>query len=227
MNLKVYAKNVTKTESIFVITSMIVTLGITLLSADFKWGYVAAFSLAVGMYSILCIFAFFISDNYLKKLLLFGLSAGIIELFADKWLVHDILSLVYPINEPKIWYSPNYMPFAWAVVLVQVGYLGWLISEKKNVIEGMILCFIIGICFIPVFEQCAYFANWWYYNPCKMLFNTPWYIIISEGFICLLLPLMFHYLSEHNNKWLFVLTLGALEGVCIFISYFFIYHLFE
>jgi len=214
-----------KVEAVFIISSMIVTLAVTLLSAHYKWGYQSAFFLAVGMYAILLTFAFVTSDDYLKKLLIFGLIAGVVELIADKWLVQNIQSLVYPENEPKLWCSPNYMPFAWAVVLVQVGYLGWLISTKEKMIEAMILCLIIGICFIPVFEQCAYFANWWYYNPCKMLFNTPWYIIVSEGLICFFLPVMFFYMSR--RRWLMPVLFGIGEGLWIFVSYFLMYNLLK
>lgn len=225
MIFQIEAKNFKKRETMFVIASMVITLAIALFAAYFNWGYKSAFALAIGMYSILTLFAFVTSDVYLKKLLLLGLIAGIVELIADKWLVHDITSLVYPPNEPKIWCSPNYMPFAWAVVLVQVGYLGRIISKRDTVGSEMLLCFVIGVGFIPVFEQCAYYADWWYYNPCKMLFNTPWYIIVSEGFICSLLPLMFSYLNERN--WVFTLLMGVIEGVWIFVSYFLIYYLFE
>lgn len=223
--LNTYGKNLMTLQSVFIIISMIVTLGITLLSAHFKWGFVSAFLLATGMYATLLAFAFITSDTYLKRLLLFGLAAGIIELIADKWLVQDIKSLVYPATEPKIWCSPDYMPFAWAVVLVQVGYLGFMISTKKKMIEAMLLCFVIGICFIPVFEQCAYSAGWWYYNSCKMLFNTPWYIIISEGMICFFLPFIFFYETKHNN--LSAVIAGVLEGFWIFISYFIMFNLLK
>ncbi len=225
MLLRTYAKNLTKKESVFIIISMIVTLGITLLSAHFKWGFESAFILAIGMYLILTGYAFINSDRFLKKLLLFGILAGFTELIADKWLVQNIHSLVYPQNEPKILCSPNYMPFAWAVVLIQVGYLGWLISQQQKMIEAMILCLIIGICFIPVFEQCAYYANWWYYNPSKMLLNTPWYVIISEGLICFFLPAIFFYETNHGKK--FAILFGIGEGLWILVSYFLIYHLIE
>ena len=102
---------------------------------------------------------------------------------ASNWLVNDLHSLFFPAGERLIWASPYYMPFAWAVVLVQVGYLGRIIRKNDTVKSEMFLCFLLGIGFIPVFEQCAYYADWWYYNPCKMLFDTPWYIIVSEGFI--------------------------------------------
>jgi hypothetical protein len=225
MLLKTYARNLNTKQSVFIIISMVITLGITLLSAHFKWGYFSAFLLATGMYCAIAAFAFITSDTYLKKLLLFGMAAGFTELITDKWLVQDISSLVYPEGESKIWCSPDYMPFAWAVVLVQVGYLGFMISTKKKMIEAMVLCMLIGICFIPVFEQCAYSAGWWYYNPCKMLFNTPWYIIVSEGLICFFLPLIFFYETKHG--WISAFTAGILEGLWIFVSYYLMYNLLK
>lgn len=220
-----YIRNLIKKETLFVLATMTITLAITLLSAYYDWGYWSAFALATGMYAVLTAFAFLNNDDFLKRLLLFGLVAGFVELLADKWLVHDISSLVYPAGEPKLWYSPNYMPFAWAVVLVQVGYLGWMISKKVKMPEAMLLCMAIGIVFIPVFEQCAYWADWWYYNPAKMLLNTPWYIIFAEGIICFFLPAIFFY--ELKNKWITALVLGVLEGLVIFLAYFITYNLIE
>lgn len=223
--LKNYFHNVLRKESLFILTCMGVTLGVTLLSAYFRTGYWSAFALATGMFAVLTAFAFIRKDDFLKRLLLFGLVAGFMELFADKWLVQNISSLVYPDGEPKIWHSPNYMPFAWAVVLVEVGYLGWCISNKVKMIEALFLCMLIGIFFIPVFEQCAYWAKWWYYNPCKMLLNTPWYIIFAEGIICFFLPAIFFL--EIKNKWTTAVIFGIFEGIIILLAYMITYNLIE
>lgn len=220
-----YLQNLRKKESIFIILCMMLTLGVTLLSAHFKTGYWSAFALAIGMFSIISIFAFINKDGFLKRLLLLGIIAGLVELLADKYLVEDIASLVYPADEPKIWCSPNYMPFAWAVVLVEVGYLGWMISNKVKMVEAMLICMVIGFCFIPIFEQCAYYAGWWYYVPCKMLFNTPWYIIAAEGIICFFLPILFYF--ETKFKWSSALLFGIFEGLVIYAAYWFTFKIIE
>ncbi|MBK7764539.1 MAG: hypothetical protein IPI46_14560 [Bacteroidetes bacterium] len=218
-----YAKNILHKDSVFIICCMVITLSVTLASAYFHTGYWTAFTLAIGMYAIISFYAFFTKEKFLQRLLLFGIVAGFVELYADCWLVHNVASLVYPANEPKLACSPNYMPFAWAVVLIEVGYLGWCISNKVKMFEAMLLCMLIGIFFIPVFEQCAYWANWWYYNPCKMLLNTPWYIIVAEGIICFFLPAIFYL--EVKYHWLSAFLLGLFEGIVIFLAYCVTYYL--
>ncbi|MBU3676355.1 MAG: hypothetical protein FGM54_04135 [Chitinophagaceae bacterium] len=217
--------NLKRKETLFVLISMVITLVVTLLSAYFKTGYWSAFALATGMYGVLGLFAYTQKDMFLKQLLLFGIIAGTVELLADCWLVETAQNLVYPANEPKLLCSPNYMPFAWAVVLVQVGYLGYLISSKVKMFEAMLLSMLIGMVFIPVFEQCAFWAEWWYYKPCKMLLNTPWYIIMAEGIICFFLPAIFFV--ETQKRIIATVLFGLAQGLLIFIAYYISYKLIE
>lgn len=210
-------------EKVFVIASMVVTLSIALLAAKFHWGYPSAFALAFGMFGILAIYAWYKKDVFLRHLLAFGLAAGFLELFADNWLVNTIQSLVYPAEEPKIWASPNYMPFAWAVVLVQVGYLGYLFSKKHSMIKAMMLSFVIGMCFIPLFETFAKYAGWWYYHPTRMIGNTPLYIILGEGLICFTLPFIYHKSIRHKLLW--SILAGAIQGLWIWGAYYIAYRL--
>lgn len=211
-------------ETVFIISTMLLTLCIALLSARFDWGYQSAFWLATGMFSAIAAFAFWFNDVFLKRLLLFGIAAGFTELLADAWLVYGIDSLVYPLEEAKIWASPNYMPFAWAVVLIQVGYLGWLYAQSHTIIPAMGISCLIGMLFIPAFETCAKFAEWWFYKPSSpMLFNTPIYIIVGEGLIALLLPLIYN--KEMKKNYLFSFFAGILQGLWIFASYFLAYQI--
>jgi uncharacterized protein with NAD-binding domain and iron-sulfur cluster len=209
-------------EAGFILTSMIVTIGFAALDALYDWGPVTAFMLSIGMYSTLLIYAIRRQDRFLRKLLLFGILAGIVELSADNWLVNGIHSLIYPPGEPFLWASPAYMPFAWAVVLVQVGYLGYLISKKRTALTTFILTFIIGLLFIPAFEYMAKYADWWQYvSSAKMILETPYYIILGEGLICAVLP--FIYTKAWKLKWWFSILAGILMGVWIFLSYFISY----
>jgi hypothetical protein len=212
-------------QRVFIILTMLLTLGCALLDAYIDAGYWSAFCLAIGMYCILTTYAIIAKDTLLKHMLVLGIVAGITELLADKYLVVDIASLVYPAEEPKLYYSPNYMPFAWAVVLIQVGYLGWMISSRTSLLKAMLLCALIGFVFIPIFEQCAYWAEWWYYKPCKMLLNTPWYIIAAEGIICFFLPAIFAI--ESRNKYLLAVGLGIAEGLIIYFAYKLTYTIIE
>jgi len=214
-------QNLHKKEVKFVITTLIITVAVAAISAHFKLTWRSGFALAFGMYGILTWFANKQKDDFLKRLLVFGLIAGIVELLADCWLVQHTGTLVYATGEPMIACSPLYMPLAWAVILIQIGYLGWLISSKEKMWVSMIASTIIGFAVIPLFEHWAKNAGWWYYQNCKMIGNTPWYIILGEGLICSFLPLFFTYI--HRKNYAYQVLLGIIEGLWIWLSYFIVF----
>lgn len=213
-----------KKERVFILVTMVLTLGIALLDAKLALGYKSASFLAFGMYGVITIMAFKWRDSFLKKLLIFGLFAGFTELIADNWLVNGINSLFYPIEEEHLWASPVYMPFAWAVILIQVGYLGGLISMKHNLVKSILVSFLIGMCFIPIFETCAKFAGWWHYDSINVFVNTPYYIIFGEGLICAAIPLVFHKMVR--TSWVNTAVMGIVMGLWIYASYYFGFHIF-
>lgn len=206
------------TEARFIIGTIIITLTIAAISSYTDAGWFSAFSLAVGMYVVISGFALWQKDQFLYRLLLFGLVAGAVELLADCWLVQSTGTLIYPENEPMIACSPLYMPFAWAVVLIQVGYLGWLISGHKPLWVSMLATMGLGLLFIPLFEHWAYGAGWWYYIDTPMVFNTPYFIILGEGLICMMLPLLFKL--QAHKKYTMAIFLGAAQGFWIWLAYF-------
>jgi hypothetical protein len=70
-------------------------------------------------------------DKFLGRFLLFGLIVGLTELPADAWLVDYTRTLDYSIGGgPMIWRSPLWMPLAWEVVAVQLGYIGLRLWES-------------------------------------------------------------------------------------------------
>ncbi len=209
----------------FVIGTLVLTVVIASLSAVFRLGWISGFTLAIGMFGLLAGFAFRQNDLFLKKLLVFGIAAGSAELLADCWLVEKTGTLIYASGEPMIACSPLYMPFAWAVLLIQIGYLGWLISREEKMWVSIIATTFIGFAVIPLFEHWAKDAGWWYYVNCKMIFNTPWYIILAEGMICSFMPLFFSHI--HQKKFVLQLPLGIIQGLWIWASYFIAFRLIE
>lgn len=158
------------------------------------------------------------------RLVIIGTIAGIIELFTDHYLVETIGSLVYPDTELMIWSSPAYMPFAWANVLLQLSFVGMLLTSRFGLLVASILLCIAGGMYIPMYEHLAKGAGWWWYNHnTPMLFNAPVYVIISEALISLSLPGLVIF-SEHNKLGKSV-SLGILEGAWIFISAWLAFHL--
>jgi hypothetical protein len=132
MFLKSLPQKLKKKETRFVIVTLIITVAVAAISARFHLTWRSGFCLAAGMYMLLGWFAFSQKDFFLKRLLVFGVAAGVVELLADCWLVKNTGTLVYPTDEPMVACSPLYMPLAWAVILIQIGYLGWLISNKEK-----------------------------------------------------------------------------------------------
>ena len=208
-------------EAKFIFISILLTLSVAMFSSYTQAGWMSAFLLALGMYALIAVFAVLTRDGFLYRLLVFGLVAGVVELLADCWLVNSTGTLVYAGSEPMIACSPFYMPFAWAVVLIQVGYLGWLIAGHKPLWVSMLASMLIGIGFIPLFEHWANGAGWWIYQDCPMIGNTPYYIILAEGLICLTLPLFFK-IQSHRNYGLAILF-GVFQGLWIWLAYYLSY----
>jgi len=220
----VFRKIGLRKEASFIITTMLLTVTFATLDAILDWGNASATLLAFGMFSWISWYAYRNADTFLQRLLLFGVAAGFTELIADKWLVNGIQSLVYPEHEATIVASPLYMPFAWAVILIQVGYLGYLLSFKKTKWESFSITFIVGMVFIPVFECLAKFASWWYYVQIPQMFlHTPYYIILGEGMICCILPFLFRRMLTTQSKQ--SVLYGIALGLWIFASYYIAYHL--
>lgn len=162
------------------------------------------------------------NDLQLLVFLLFGLVTGFSELLADYWLVKGINDLVYASPEPMLVASPAYMPFAWAVILTQIGFIGWRLATLFNLVKASIIVGIMGGVIIPFYEHSAKGAAWWVYNDWAHEFwNAPYYIILGEALICLVLPWVF--LKIEQKKWLLALGLGLLHGIWIFISYYLSY----
>ncbi|MEQ9168004.1 MAG: hypothetical protein RLO12_17215, partial [Fulvivirga sp.] len=99
------------------------------------------------------------------RLLIIGTVAGVMELVTDHYLVDIIHSLVYPGNEPMIWSSPAYMPMAWSNVILQLSFIGVMLTEKFKLTKASIILGVAGGMYIPLYEHLANNAGWWWYHP--------------------------------------------------------------
>lgn len=180
-------------------------------------GPVSASIITYFLYLFYWFYGFKFKNPLVIRLMVFGSIAGILELFTDHYLVSTIDSLVYPGGELMVWSSPMYMPFAWSNVLVQLSFVGVLLTQKKGLLTASIILCIAGGMYIPLYEHLAKDAGWWWYHQnVTMIFNAPLYVIVCEGLISLSLPLLIYY-SEHN-KLQRTVYLGILEGVWILTS---------
>jgi len=157
------------------------------------------------------------ADGFLARLMLFGLAVGFAELPADAWLVVFTGTLDYsPGGGPMIWHSPLWMPFAWEVVAVQLGYLGVRLVERFGA-WGLAGIGLLGAINIPFYEQMAKQTNWWAYHGCRMLSDTPYYIILGEFGIAVALAL--GALRLRGGTWHTAVVAGLAGGAAIFVCY--------
>ncbi len=156
-------------------------------------------------------------DILLARLMIFGLAAGFTELAADAWLVNYTKTLDYSIGGgPMLWRSPLWMPFAWEVVVVQLGYVGlWLWNRFGG--WGMLGVGLLGAINIPYYEEMARRISWWQYDNCRMLSYTPYYIILGEFGIAILLAILAKHVTRGN--WMTSIIVGTVGGLGIFVCY--------
>ena len=120
-------------------------------------------------------------DAGMARLLLFGLGLGVTELVADALCVMFTHSLDYSVaHSPMLWLSPWWMPTAWMLVAMQIGYVGLRLMERFGDRNGMALTALLGAVNIPFYEEMAYHAHWWRYTNCLKIGHTPVYIIVAE-----------------------------------------------
>ncbi|WP_420316165.1 DUF6989 domain-containing protein [Ekhidna sp.] len=186
-------------------------------SSTIAAGPIAAIIITYGLYIFYWIYGWKTRNPLVLRLVIFGTVAGILELVTDHYLVSTIDSLVYPGNELMVWSSPMYMPFAWSNVLLQLSFVGVLLTQKKGLVIASIILCIAGGMYIPLYEHLAKDAGWWWYQQnVSMIFNAPVYVIVCEALISLSLPIII-YFSEHN-KLQHTVYLGIIEGFWILAS---------
>lgn len=156
-------------------------------------------------------------DALLARLLVFGLVVGITELPADAWLVDVTRTLDYSVGGgPMLWRSPIWMPLAWQIVAVQFGYVGLRLYERFRT-PGLIAVGVLGAVNIPYYEEMARRIHWWTYGGCRMVSNTPYYIIVGEFGIAIALALLAQPLRRLGMAA--AVRLGVLGGAAIFLCY--------
>lgn len=176
--------------------------------------------LTIGIAVIMAAFLWFAirwRDRVMVRYVVFGVVAGIAELPIDAWLVHGTGTLKYPCDEPMLFASPAYMPFAWAVVLVQICAMGdWLADRIRSVAMASVLLAIFSGLYIPIFEHLANEANLWWYECTPTLLTTgaPLYVILAE--VLLALPLVWMgKQAQRKADWWWIVLLGLVEGLVV------------
>ncbi len=217
-------EGLSRKTTITILISSGVLLTWSLVSSWLNAGAITASIITYGLYLFYWFYAIKYKNPLILRLVIFGTVAGILELITDHYLVSTINSLVYPGSEPMIWSSPAYMPFAWSNVILQLGFIGVLLTDKFKLLKASIILGIAGGMYIPMYEHLAKDAGWWWYHDNTiMVLNAPLYVIICEALISLSLPLIIYY-SEHN-KITKTISLGIIEGIWILMSAFIAFNL--
>ena len=209
-----------KREDRFVFLSVFLMLLLNLPASYWGLGWQSA---AFNTGLVCLVFAVYIVRKRSARLLgwaMLGVAAGFTELMADWWLVNKTQSLVYAPGEPFIVASPIYMPFAWALIILQTGVIAQWLKRRLPAGLAMIIAGLFGGLNIPLYEHLAHDANWWIYRDTPMLFNAPYYIILGEFLLVLPLVWMAGVLERRRRQQVTTgLALGVLEGLIIWAAY--------
>ena len=208
----------------FVISSALFLMGWSVISSINAYGPWSASFISFFLYGAYWLYYMLTKNQLIFRLLIIGTIAGFLELFADHYLVDVIHSLVYPQKEAMLWSSPLYMPIAWSNIILQLSFVGVLLTNRFGLLKASILLCIAGGMYIPLYEHLANNAGWWYYlKNTPMVFNAPVYVVICEALISLSLPLIIG-LSEHN-KIIKSIFLGIILGIWIMFSAYISWHI--
>ncbi|MDH4261452.1 MAG: hypothetical protein OEV78_00245 [Spirochaetia bacterium] len=204
-------------DDLFLLYINIAGTSIAIISAIFHLGWISATIDITIVSTLYLIHILRRKDPLLTKMLVFGISAGLAELFADHWLVSIKQTLVYNPGGWFLWNSPVYMPFSWAGMLLSISCLGLYLVMRMPLWKASLLAAVVMGVYVPSYEALANFANWWLYKNAPMLGSVPWFIILGEFLTAL--PLTIIGIQIFKRGVFFAAFSGALGGVWIWCAY--------
>lgn len=177
----------------------------------------------------------------LVTLLRVGIVAGLLEILIDWALIHWLPTgqLVYLTgNDVVLLGSPIWMPLAWACVIVELGYpalrgYGLLKNRWPRVRAAVVVSTIVAIqagVTIGFYEYFAYRADWWKYQPARVMLGDfcALYIPLGEVFMFLpVIPIMARALVDTERRTAAAIESGALFALAIAAGYGLAYVLLE
>lgn len=174
----------------FVLATIALSLIADLVAWGLHTGWIGAAVITFSLNALILYYLYKTRDTLLGRLYVFGLLVGFGELPTDHLAVSVQQTLVYAPNEPFIWDSPFYMPFSWSIVMVQIGYLAYWMTNRWGLLKASLLTGVFGAINLPTYEFIAKQAGFWYYKDCWMVFfdSTPVYVIVGEFLLTVTLP---------------------------------------
>jgi len=170
-----------------------------------------------------------------------GLVAGLLEILIDWALIHWVPTgrLVYLTgNDVVLLGSPIWMPLAWACVIVELGYpalrvYGLLRRRFTPLVAGISVSIANGVLAgvtVGFYEYFAYRADWWRYEPARVMVGEfcALYIPLGEFFMFLpVIPIAARAMASADHPRAAALESGALFAIAIAVGYGFAYLLLE
>lgn len=180
-------------------------------SVALSYGY------AIASYGMGLLYARY--DATLRRLVGIGTIAGFVELLGDYFLVHIAGTLVYPTGYPNLLSSPAYMPFAWAILITFMGYLGIRLNDEIGGTAAYLGPSAIALIAESGFESLASSGGGWVYThaPLGWVGHAPLFILIAEAFM---FATTFYWVRRK------VVTGGLGMGLTINASYIVVYYAF-
>lgn len=178
----------------------------------------AAFAVGVGFGAYL---GYVVASGWPRwsgNIFVFALVAGLVELWADHWLVHGVRTLVYPPTGPFVADSPLYMPLAWAGMLAShLALARALLRRIPHSLAAIAIALSCGL-HLPIYEWLAHASGWWHYRDARMLVgDVPMFIAVGELAIGVPLPAIAHRLANGSKRE--AAGLGVAMGLWIFAAY--------
>lgn len=176
-----------------------------------------SYSYAFVFYGIGVVFARY--DATMKHLLVIGTIGGVLELGGDYFLVTVAGTLVYPSGYPFLLRSPLYMPFAWAILIVFMGYLGLRLADEVGNSAAYFGPAVFAFIAESGFESLASRGGGWTYTtaPLGWIGHAPLFVVIAEA---VMFTSVYYWVKQGPVKG------GIGIGVTIVVSYIGIYYLF-
>ncbi len=215
-----------RVEDRLVIGSMVLTMGGVMLSAALTMPGLYGVT-AIIVTAILIVGWYVTRSPRLAWLPVFGLVAGILELWSDWLHVEHLRSLVYTDYFGfRLLASPSYMPIGWWLTCVQFGYLALRLSDRWPRRAAVVAVALLGMSLPPWYEEFAAPARAWYYTPSRlMLSHTPVWIIFTYGG-CMLSIALATLLCYRPGSWGRAIAAGFFTAAgFVFSSVFWFYFL--
>lgn len=194
-----------------------VVIGLSGLVSPWGWSS-AALAVGLGLAAYLGYLVVARCPRWSTNVFLLCLCAGIVELWADHWLVHGTGTLIYADGGPFVIASPLYMPLAWAGMLATHLAIARAVSRRTSMWTSTLLTAAISGSYLPLFEYLAFVSDWWHYEGTSMWLGVvPVFIAVGELAIGLPLALVATRLERASPGD--AIMLGAGLGLWIFACY--------